>query len=540
MTYKRLKSIFNLGLLFAFPLFILVSIGWVLIPDKNEYIRELIAFGLLSSIGFLFLFLLNSSKIKTAFFYLFYLILSVFVVVKLSFYYHYKVKLSASAIFLIFETNGVEAKGFMLQYLNLKVLLLIALVTLPYVLYSFNLNFKRWVVSVLKHDLVLKPVVFNTIPVLLIAFSIYQIGLRFQSYNLFSTSYNSYKDYKITKALLKKNLSNPESNYLKVTTINSTPQTHVVIIGESTSSVHMQLYGYKRETNPELNKLKNELLVYNDVITPNTHTIVALDKILTFSDFKKPNKKENSSIIQLANAAGYKTYWLSNQQPVGMHETVATQIGYAADYKYFLTTNNSSKSNYDKVILPKLNSILNDAHSKRIIFIHLAGTHSVYKDHYPEEYNYFTTISDTLKTKKENKIINTYDNAIRYNDFIVSEIIKKVKRKQTNSYVVYFSDHGDEVYDTIDFAGHSEYHATNAMYQVPFVVWLSESYMQENRDVDLKLTINRNYILEDFIYSFSDLSNIEFDTYIPSKSIFSNQYIKKPRLIKDGENYDNR
>ncbi|WP_452221310.1 sulfatase-like hydrolase/transferase [Lacinutrix salivirga] len=539
MKTKRLKSLVNLGLLLAFPLLILLSIGWILIPHNSDYLREVIAFGLLTSIGYFFLFLFHSKKVRAVVFYCFYFLLSVLIVIKLSFYYHYNVKLSASALYVIFETNGVEARDFLSQFLDSKVLLLVGLVALPYVFYILNTNFKNWVNAVIANDFLLKPVVLNAIPLVVIAFSIYQIELRFQAYNLLTTTYNSYKDYRVTKTLLKESLSKPESKYVQVENQAEAPQTHVVIIGESTSKWHMQLYGYERETNPELSKLKDELLIFKDVITTNTHTILALDKILTFSEFSEPNKKDNTSIIQLANQAEFTTYWLSNQRPIGMHEAVSTQIGTAADYEYFMTTENTNDATLDEKLLPQLDSILKDAESKRIIFIHLAGTHSVYDNHYPENYAHFKG-KITSKTTHQSNIINTYDNAIRYNDFIVSEIIKKIKALDTNSYVVYFSDHGDEVYDTIDFAGHSEYHATAPMYDVPFVVWLSKTYKKENDTDSMQNYTNRKYILEDFPYSFSELSTIKFEGFEASKSIFNAQFVEKPRLIKQGEDYDKR
>ncbi|MEJ6791612.1 MAG: sulfatase-like hydrolase/transferase, partial [Lacinutrix sp.] len=138
-------------------------------------------------------------------------------------------------------------------------------------------------------------------------------------------------------------------------------------------------------------------------------------------------------------------------------------------------------------------------------------------------------------------IINEYDNAIRYNDFVVREIIEKVKSKNENSYVLYFSDHGDEVFDTIDFVGHNEYHGTKPMYEVPFVVWFSKKYKQTNPELfNIENIHQRPYLLEDFIHSFSNISNITFDKYETEKSIFSNKFSIKKRLIKKGEDYDKR
>jgi heptose-I-phosphate ethanolaminephosphotransferase len=166
----------------------------------------------------------------------------------------------------------------------------------------------------------------------------------------------------------------------------------------------MQLYGYDRETNPLLSKLKPEMTIFNNVISPNVHTIVALDKILTQSSFEHPYKKENTSIVQLANEAGFSTYWISNQRPVGLHESVPTLIGSAADSTYFLNTNNAQDIIYDEIVLPTLDNVLNEQDKKKIVFIHLIGTHGSYDKRYPKTFNYFKDKNLNGKSLSETKV----------------------------------------------------------------------------------------------------------------------------------------
>jgi len=69
--------------------------------------------------------------------------------------------------------------------------------------------------------------------------------------------------------------------------------------------------------------------------------------------------------------------------------------------------------------------------------MHLIGTHSRYKRRYPEAFNEFIEAKKDIKYTHEKaiKVTNEYDNATLYNDFIVREIIEKVRRQQDNSYV---------------------------------------------------------------------------------------------------------
>lgn len=468
------------------------------------------------------------------------LLLSCLAFVKLSFYYHYTVKLSVSALFVIFETNAEESSEFLSYYIDAFVLGLAGVIFIPWIgLLPSILKRKLKIISINKMNLILWKIALF----LGIIGSALIIHKKFSDQNIIYTSIASYSEYQDTKENLKKTLAKKESEVIQVTSSLDTPQTYIVIIGESTSRWHMQLYGYERETNPLLSEIKNELAAFDNVITPNVHTILALDKILTLSDYDTPNKQENASIVQLANQAGFTTYWLSNQRPVGMHESVATIIGNAANQKFYLATDNYNSTIYDEVVLPKLEDILLQKNSKKMIFIHLIGTHSDYKKRYPIQFDYFNESPPKTEFSNESNehIINEYDNAVRYNDYIIRNIIEQVRKENTSSYVIYFSDHGDEVYDTIDLMGHNEYFATKPMYEIPFIVWLSPIFKEQNpKFKELKSIEDRKYNLEDFIFSFSDLSNIDFNLKDYTRSIFNPKFLARKRWIKKQEDYDKR
>ena len=541
---KIIKTLFrNFGFILFYPLVVVTIAGWFLIPYFKPFLKEVIAFGLFSAIVFCTYILISNTRIQKWFLIIASFLLSALAFIKLTFYYHYGVKLSGSALFVIFETNTEESKEFLSYYLDLPTLFIAGILFLPWIA-SLPFILKRKISPLLEERIKNRKWKFLLIfTIILAAFVIHK---KFSENNIIYTSVASYSDYQATKAILKKTLAKPESEVLNVTSTLEIPQTYVVVIGESTSRWHMQLYGYERETNPLLTEIQDELVVFDDVITPNVHTILALDKILTLSDYKHPNKEENASVVQLANQAGFTTYWLSNQRPVGLHESMSTLIGNAADQKIFLATDDYNSNIYDENIFPKLESILNQKDAKKLIFIHLIGTHSDYKKRYPEQFAFFSgkPPQTDFSNATNEKIINEYDNAIRYNDFVVREIIETVRKENKPSYVVYFSDHGDEVYDTMDLMGHNEYFATPPMHEIPFIVWLSPEYeYQIPTFSELKSYSDRSYNLEDFIHSFSELSNIQFNLIDSTRSVFNQHFQKRTRWInrnKKQEDYDNR
>ena len=116
------------------------------------------------------------------------------------------------------------------------------------------------------------------------------------------TAYENRKDVKITAKCYLPNM----------------PKTFVVVIGESATKRHHGIYGYPRNTTPHLDSIKNELLIFQDVTCPVTNTLKALQQILTFANYENPKAYlTEPSIIEIANAVGYKTFWFDNNQMCG-------------------------------------------------------------------------------------------------------------------------------------------------------------------------------------------------------------------------------
>ncbi len=520
---------------YFFPFFVLAILGVFLISELKVYLKEIVQFGFFTTILFCISQLTNNIKIKTFFYRFSFVLLSFLVFIKLAFYYNFDAQLSASAFYLLFETNTNESSEFLNFYINTPLLILFLILSFAAILFVLNAKIKF-----LKYHSVAKRFAFFVFAILLSSL----IYWKLSNENVLFKTVASYNEYITFKELFKNDLAQERSKFMGDAISSKIEQTYVVIIGESTSKTHMQIYGYARNTTPKLSKIKDSLLVFTDVITPHTHTITALDKILTLKDLKNPDKKDNTSLVQLANQAGFYTYWISNQRPVGMYESIPSLIGKAAQNTIFTNSKDYTNYVYDAKILPELEKALSSLHKKKIIFIHLMGTHSGYKKRYPKEFNVFTD-SKNIKTTNNSSVaisrINQYDNANLYNDYIVSEIIKRVKNKNTNSYVLYFSDHGDEVYDTLDFCGHNEWRGTKSMHEVPFILWLSEKYKRENPNVkNWKNYTNRSYLLDDFAHSFAELSAIKFSELDTVKSIFNTNFKPKKRILANGKNYDEK
>jgi len=460
--------------------------------------------------------------------------------VKFSFAHLYNSEITESTWFIIFETNTNEITEYIETYFSAKIFLYCIVLFIPGLLFFkiFFLNQKVWLKE-LKINFWLR-VVLATIT----ALYFFQTEKRFLNYDILQRFYSSIKEYRLYKSKLNNSLSHSFVSSKQPNTIcsdNSSPQTHVVIVGESLTNHHMSLYGYSRKTNPRLEKIKEELLVFENVISPHAYTIESLHKVLTLSCYEKPDLEENFSVIQLANEVNYDTYWISNQKPVGVWENITTITANAAKEKAWLETENFRSRIEDGKLLPVLQEKLDTPNSRKVIFIHLMGVHGTYNKRYPKEFDYFKGVPPKLfsNTERAIQMINDYDNAVRYNDYIIDAIISMVKSKNVNSTVTYFSDHGEEVFETKDFIGHNEDVGTSAMYEIPMLFWFSEKYLtQNNLNLDtLRSYEQRPYVLEDFPHTFAEVLKIKSNRINFEKSILNSSFVCKQRHVGAGKVY---
>jgi heptose-I-phosphate ethanolaminephosphotransferase len=202
----------------------------------------------------------------------------------------------------------------------------------------------------------------------------------------------------------------------------------------------------------------------------------------------------------------------------------------------------SSQLKTDEIVVPALQEAINDSINKnKIIFIHLMGNHHFYHSRYPESFEYFNhkTLNDLHKPFLNDAMrttIDSYDNSIRYGDFVYNEILEQVKASDKPSFLLFFSDHGEEVYDFRKVSGHALTNVYPCQSRVPFVLWRSEAYRQEMPD--LVIDTARAYSTEELIYAVSNLCGLKYEDYDATKSLFSKEYKKPARRLVGKEDYE--
>ncbi|MGF6202013.1 phosphoethanolamine transferase CptA [Pseudomonas laurylsulfatiphila] len=318
--------------------------------------------------------------------------------------------------------------------------------------------------------------------------------------------------------------------------MSNTPATLVLVIGESTNRQHMSLYGYPRQTTPELDKLKDQLDVFDNVITPRPYTIEALQQVLTFADEENPDLYLSTpSLVSMMKQAGYKTFWITNQQTMTKRNTMLTTFSEQADEQVYLNNNrNQNAAQYDGDVIEPFNKALADGAPRKLIVVHLLGTHMSYQYRYPSIFDKFQDRNGVPAGVRDDQVptYNSYDNAVLYNDFVVSSLIKDYAKTDPNGFLLYLSDHGEDVFDS---AGHStlgrnENKPTAPMYTIPFMAWASPKW-RASHDWNLAGDLSRPYSSSHLIHTWADLAGLSFDELDRSKSVVSDSFKARPLMI---------
>lgn len=336
------------------------------------------------------------------------------------------------------------------------------------------------------------------------------------------------------QALLKTNNSLPPLQGLEDANAGR-PATLVLVIGESTTRQHMSLYGYARETTPRLKAIA-DLDVFNQVVAARPYTIETLQQMLTFADPHNPGREMTEpSLMNMMKQAGYKTIWITNQQTMTKRNTLLTYFSQQMDEQVYLNQSRAQSSReYDSNVFEPFRRALADPAERKFIVVHLLGTHMSYKYRYPPEYEVFKDRHGLADWADGDKVpvINSYDNAVLFNDFVVSTLIEQLRDSHAQALLVYTSDHGEDVFDSPGHTvlGRNESSPTVPMYAVPFIVWRSESWrIHDGRD--FSSVRNRPYALYDFIHTWSDLAGLNYRNFDATKSLVSNTYVERPLWV---------
>lgn len=268
--------------------------------------------------------------------------------------------------------------------------------------------------------------------------------------------------------------------YLKKVELNETntskAETIVIVIGESSSQSHYSLFGYQKNLTNPLLQARSDLYKFRNVFSVGINTQPNVKTLLSgkIADSQDPLSND---LISVSKNLGYKTFYIDNNK-FAKHDPLVV-LAKRADFYWNLnglakTEDNvflDSHLSFDEEITPYLERALQSKNDKKLIVLHMAGSHPAQYKRYPEKWSQFKHI---------------YDNSILYTDYVVNSWINLFSKYsiKKNAAFIMISDHGVEFPADCDpeeksvegiqsFGANDHYLSSIA---VPLIVWFSPAF----------------------------------------------------------------
>jgi glucan phosphoethanolaminetransferase (alkaline phosphatase superfamily) len=279
----------------------------------------------------------------------------------------------------------------------------------------------------------------------------------------------------------------------------------------------MSLYGYDRDTTPNELFEKQNMLLFNNAISPAPLTLISIPLILSNAmpdDYSYSSPKYTDNIISLADYLNFDTYWLTTQKSPGQ------DVSLISVFENYSNHFEQIDGVYDEKILPPFYEILKYK-KRKLIILHINGSHMSYCDKYPSTEDYF-------KGKPNN--IDCYDNSIRYTDKVLGSIFKKLKTEKAA--LVYVSDHGTSLVN-----GKMTFSNTKDQTNVPLYIWYSPKLLKDNKvKLGVVNQLTQTTIVYSLISNLLGVSNSEIENLKYTNNL---RFVNSDLTVSDYEDLKN-
>lgn len=249
---------------------------------------------------------------------------------------------------------------------------------------------------------------------------------------------------------------------------------YLVVLGESQTRSRMSAYGYERDTTPWLSSKRSDrhFVLLDNAYACFPNTVSALSNALTAKNqYVSRSFAASPSVVEIIKAAGYESWWISNQNRLGVWDAPTSVIANLSDHQVWLNSTMIGKrtrsKKFDEELIGELQKVPVVGGDKKVVFLHMHGCHANYETRYPENFTYWTDTESKL---------DTYDNAMRYSDDVLRRIYDVVKGRPDFRAMIFMSDHGEDVN-----LGHTPDSFTWDMVRIPLWIAASDRFLADHQ-----------------------------------------------------------
>lgn len=389
---------------------------------------------------------------------------------------YFEMKLTGDMLMMVLGSSPGEMSGFGGQLLVKPVfwICIIAFVSILLVITSMcRISRRRFTESHLSHILGL---------LLLTVFILISIFVRnplakTTHWPFYQQCFQRYGDYSSLARFIKSDKRMQTDNVTKTYKQDSSPFV-CIVIGESATREAWSLYGYQRETTPEMEKIKGELIVYRNVTACASQTTEVMRYFLTCATPEEPSNFR-FTLPNLLACGGYSVALYSNQEHWGKFDGPISMLFHACSPKVYIKHDVPKqelkrKWAYDDDLLTYLSREIENQNGPTVVFLHLNGSHIAWRDCAPKEYQRFPQAELAIHENPET-LRNSYDNSIIFTDAIIGQAVTLLKNIKRPTCLFYFSDHGDT-----PSSGKTRVATSKETWNIPAILWCSPEYMENN------------------------------------------------------------
>lgn len=349
-------------------------------------------------------------------------------------------------------------------------------------------------------------------------FKIYPTNVLLSLYSSLEGRYQSFEKNEVLKDF-----------YFRAVKATSEEEVVVLVLGESARYGQFGINGYHRNTTPFLN-LEKDLISYSNVYSEGVLTSISVPLILTRATAEtKELQNREKTLPELFQEAGFSSYIISTQGAfIPMIKRIENKVD---DATFFGMEGNV----LDEAILPHFEKILGTSNQSKFILIHTMGSHMAYEYRYSDHFSRFapTRSKNEIQTfqlglDRKQELINAYDNSILYTDWLLSQLISSLKKKNIRASLLYVSDHGENIYDDGRTLGHGVEHPVKRDVHIPFLLWVSPQFRNQNPTLYRNLINNKfqKATTEAVFYTLIDIAGVKIDSryYMSDKSLATDKY----------------
>lgn len=446
--------------------------------------------------------------------------------------HNYKIMFDYCMVQNVFETNSHEAFAylnikFIVYFLLLGVLPVVFLWTLPI---QYAATKKQGILHRL--SLVIASFFFSLAIVAVFGKSYLSLGRNHHGIHVeivphgYFLSLLSYGNEKYLKKpiVFKKVAEDARSQYQ-----GKKPLLLVFALGETARAQNYAYNGYPRPAN--VFTQKEDVVFFNKMSACGTATVVSVPCM--FSGMKRTEYNEKiannqDNLWDILQRAGNDIFWLDNDSGC---KDVCNRVPFEKIKFSQFPSMCSSDGCWDQVLLSYFIEKLSTMDSaQQIMVLHLMGSHGpTYYLRYPKEHRFF--LPECARSDIENctnsELVNTYDNTIRYTDYILAQTIQQLKLLQDKYDValLYVSDHGESLGEYGLYLHGTPYRiAPEYQTKVPMMMWFSEGFSQAknlNQSCLKDNAKNKEYSHDDIYHSMLGLLDVSTHIYQENRDLFA-------------------